>query len=188
MIFSPTSVVDAYVIDLERRTDERGYFARAWCAEEFARIGIDTRIAQINVAHSNVVGTMRGLHFQVAPHGESKLARCTGGAVYDVIVDLRPTSSSYCRWFGVELSADSGRMLFVPEGCAHGYLTLTANAAFMYQASVPYAPECAKGLRYDDPAFNIDWPAPIVQVSAADQNWPDYAVCHQQRLGDGVGS
>jgi dTDP-4-dehydrorhamnose 3,5-epimerase len=174
MIFTPAPIQGAFVIDLELRIDERGQFARAWCAAEFARAGLDVRIAQINTARSTVAGTLRGLHFQLPPHAEAKLVRCTQGAVFDVVVDLRPASPSFRRWHGVLLDAAGGRMLYIPEGCAHGYITLCANSDLMYQASVPYAPKHAKGLRYDDPAFAIVWPRPVELVSQADLNWPQF--------------
>jgi dTDP-4-dehydrorhamnose 3,5-epimerase len=172
MLFTRTKLPGVFVIDLELRRDERGFFARQWCADEFARLGLDSRVAQINTARSAVAGTLRGLHYQVAPQGEVKLVRCTRGAVFDVAVDVRPDSPSYCQWFGIELDADSGRMLYIPEGCAHGYLTLVANTDLAYQASVPYAPSCARGVRFDEPAFGIRWPRSIEVISAQDSSWP----------------
>lgn len=175
MIFTQTRLPGAFVVSLEPRRDERGFFARQWCADEFARAGLDTRIAQINTARSTSAGTLRGLHFQAAPHAEAKLVRCTRGAAFDVIVDLRPGSPTFCRWLGAELDAESGRMLYVPEGCAHGYLTLVPGTDLAYQASAPYAPESARGVRYDDPAFGIEWPRAIEVISRQDASWPRFA-------------
>ncbi len=174
MKFVPTGIAGVFVVELERRTDERGFFARQWCAEEFARAGLNTALAQINTARSIAAGTLRGIHFQKAPHAEAKLVRCIRGAVYDVAVDLRRDSLTFCRSFGIQLDDESGRMLYIPEGCGHGYLTLTANADLVYQASVPYAPASATGVRHDDPAFGIAWPRPINVISSQDQSWPPF--------------
>ena len=174
MKFTPASIEGAYVIDLEKRADERGYFARAWCEHEFAVHGLGTRIAQVNVGVSTKAGTLRGLHYQQAPHGEVKLARCARGAVYDVAVDLRPASPTFGRWHGCELSAENGRMLYVPEGCAHGYLTLRDDTELTYFTSAPYAPDAARGVRHDDPAFSIAWPRTVTTISSQDAGWPDF--------------
>lgn len=186
MKFSPTSIAGVIVVDLEPRRDERGFFARQWCAEELARAGLDNRIAQINTARSTVAGTLRGMHFQAAPHAEAKLVRVTRGAVYDVALDLRPESATFCRWFGIELDAESGRMLYIPEGCAHGYLTLMADTDLAYQASVPYAPASAGGVRHDDPAFGIVWPRSIEVISKQDAGWQVFDP--QRARGAGGGS
>jgi dTDP-4-dehydrorhamnose 3,5-epimerase len=175
MIFTETKIPGVFVIELERRSDERGFFARQWCAEECARAGLNPAVTQINVARSTATGTLRGVHYQKAPHAEVKLVRCTRGSVFDVAVDLRPESPTFCQWFGVELDADSGRMLYIPEGCGHGYLTLTPDTDLVYQASVPYAPNSATGVRHDDPAFNISWPEAVKVISSQDQNWPPFA-------------
>jgi dTDP-4-dehydrorhamnose 3,5-epimerase len=174
MIFTETTIWGVFVIELEPRRDERGFFARQWCAEEFARAGLDPRVAQINTAHSVAAGTLRGVHYQRTPHAEVKLARCTRGAVFDVAVDLRAGSPTFCQWFGTELDDESGRMLYIPEGCGHGYLTLVPNTDLVYHTSVRYAPESAIGVRHDDPTFNIVWPGAINVVSAQDQNWPRF--------------
>lgn len=171
MIFTETRLGGVFLIDLEPRRDARGFFARQWCAEEFARAGLDPHIAQINTARSLVEGTLRGMHYQVAPYAESKLVRCTHGAVFDVALDLRPTSPTFCKWFGIELTAENGRMFYIPEGCAHGYLTLAPDTDLAYQTSVPYAPASARGVRHDDPAFGIVWPRVIAVVSEQDANW-----------------
>ena len=175
MIFTETSLAGTYLVELEPRRDERGHFARQWCAEAFARAGLDPRIAQINSSRSLRAGTLRGLHYQLEPHAEVKLVRCTRGALFDVALDLRPASPTFCRWYGIELDADSGRMLYIPEGCAHGYLTLVPDTELVYQASVAYAPASARGVRYDDPAFGIRWPRPVSVLSAADAAWERFA-------------
>lgn len=172
MKFTPTKLAGVFVVELEPRGDDRGFFARQWCAEEFSRAGLDPRVAQINVSHSPVKGTLRGIHYQKPPHAEVKLVRCSRGAVFDVAVDLRADSQTYCQWFGLELDEKSGRMLHIPEGCGHGFVTLTPDTDLVYQASVPYAPDSATGARHDDPAFGIAWPESVTMISAQDQNWP----------------
>ena len=174
MIVAETKLAGAYLLDVERREDARGFFARLWCAEELAAAGLDTRISQVNVGFNSRRGTVRGLHFQRTPHAEVKLVRCTAGAVYDVIVDLRPESPTHRQWLGVELTSENHRQLYVPEGFAHGYQALTDAAEICYQTSVPYAPDSATGVRFDDPAFDISWPEPVTVVSDADRSWPDY--------------
>jgi dTDP-4-dehydrorhamnose 3,5-epimerase len=174
MIFMETKIHGVFMIELEPRRDDRGFFARQWCAEEFERAGLDPRVAQINTARSAATGTLRGMHYQKSPHAEVKLVRCTHGAVFDVAVDLRVDSPTFCQWFGTELDAESGRMLYIPEGCGHGYLTLVPNTDLVYHASAPYAPNSATGVRHDDPAFNIVWPGAINVVSPQDKNWPSF--------------
>jgi dTDP-4-dehydrorhamnose 3,5-epimerase len=174
VIVEETALAGAFVLDVDGREDERGFFARVWCADELAAAGLDARISQINVGFNLRRGTLRGLHFQRAPHAEVKVVRCTAGRVYDVIVDLRPESPTHRRWVGVELTADNHRQLYVPAGFAHGYQTLTDAAEISYLTSVPYAPESATGVRFDDPAFGISWPEPVTVISDADRNWPDY--------------
>ena len=175
MIFTETELPGAYVIDLERREDERGFFARAWCAEEFAEHGLSTKLVQANLSFNLRKGTLRGMHFQVDPHAEAKLVRCTRGAVYDVIVDLRPGSDTYKRWVGIELDADSRRAVYVPEGFAHGYQTLEPETETFYQVSEYYTPEAEGGVRWDDPAFGIEWPDPAnALMSEKDRSWPDF--------------
>jgi dTDP-4-dehydrorhamnose 3,5-epimerase len=166
------------VVESERIEDERGFFARTFSTEEFAERGLDVRVDQCSTSFNARVGTLRGLHYQAAPHGEAKLVRCTRGAIYDVAVDLRSGSSSYLRWVGVELSADNGRALFVPEGCAHGFQALVDATEVLYQISTPYVPSAARGVRWDDPAFGVEWP-PAPQggrtMSARDATYPDFA-------------
>jgi dTDP-4-dehydrorhamnose 3,5-epimerase len=168
--FTPAAVAGAFEIELEKR----GWFARAWCEREFATQGLSTTITQVNVGTSTKAGTLRGMHYQLEPHAEVKLARCARGAVYDVAVDLRPASPTFRRWHGCELSAANGRMLYVPEGCAHGYLTLTDDAELTYFTSVAYAPDAARGVRHDDPAFSIAWPRGVTTISSQDAAWPDF--------------
>lgn len=175
MIFRDTALPGAYVIEPERHEDERGFFARTWCRREFAARGLNTQVVQCNVSFNRRKGTLRGLHYQVAPHEEAKLVRCTRGAVYDVIVDLRPRSPAFLRWIAVRLGAEDGRMVYVPEGCAHGFQTLEDDTEVFYQMSEFYAPECARGVRWDDPAFGIEWPAVAERVlSARDRTFPDF--------------
>jgi len=174
MIFIETKLPGVFLIELDRRSDERGFFARQWCADEVSRAGLNPALTQMNVARSIASGTLRGVHYQRAPHAETKLVRCTRGAVFDVAVDLRPGSPTLRQWVGVELDAETGRALYIPEGCGHGYLTLAPETDLAYQASVPYAPASATGVRYDDPAFGIEWPAPIKVISTQDRNWPNW--------------
>lgn len=164
MIFRETPLVGAYLIEPERLGDERGFFARCWCAEEFARHGLQSAFAQCSVSWNRRAGTLRGLHFQRAPHAETKLVRVTRGSVFDVIVDLRPASPTRYRWFGAELDAASGVMMYVPEGFAHGFQTLEDDTEVFYQISVPYHAASAAGLRWDDPALKIAWPRAGVRI------------------------
>lgn len=174
MIFRETTVIGAWVIEPERLADERGFFARAWDGEEFAARGLAPALVQCSLSYTRARGTLRGLHYQTAPHEEAKLVRCTAGAVFDVAVDLRPDSPTFKRWFGVELSAENRLALYVPEGCAHGLLTLTENSEVLYQMSALEAPEAATGVRFDDPAFGIEWPASVVVISDRDRSYPDF--------------
>jgi dTDP-4-dehydrorhamnose 3,5-epimerase len=172
--FSPARVDGAFEIEGTNRADDRGHFARVWCARLFSGRGLAESFAQVNTGVSGKAGTLRGMHYQLAPHAEVKLARCVRGAVFDVAVDLRPASPTYRRWHGCELSAANGRMLYVPEGCAHGYLTLTDDAELMYFTTAAYAPQSARGVRHDDPAFGIAWPAAVNVISPQDAAWPDF--------------
>lgn len=174
MIFSETKLSGAYIIEMEKRGDTRGFFARAYCQHEFADLGLMTTIVQTNVSFSQTKGTLRGMHYQAAPYAEAKLIRCTQGSIFDVIVDLRPASPTYKTWIGVELSAANHRMLYVPEGFAHGFLTLEDEVEVTYQVSQFYTPEAERGARWDDPAFGIEWPLPVSVISDKDCGWPDY--------------
>lgn len=174
MIFTATQLDDAWLIDLEPREDERGFFARIWCRQELAAQGLDTEIAQESLSFNRHRGTMRGLHFQRPPHEETKIVRCTRGGIFDVIVDLRPQSPSYLRWQGFELTAENRKALYVPKGFAHGFQTLVDNAEIVYQISEFYAPNSAGGYRYDDMAFGIAWPLPVTVISERDLSWPAF--------------
>jgi len=174
MIFTPTELNGAYLVGLKRIEDVRGFFARAWCRKEFTDHGLNPDLEQINVAFSHRRGTLRGMHFQESPHAEAKLVRCTRGALYDVIIDLRPASPTFRRWLGVELTADNRQMLYVPEGSAHGYQTLADETEMYYQTTEFYVPQAARGVRYNDPAFAVKWPLPVAVISEADQKWPDF--------------
>jgi dTDP-4-dehydrorhamnose 3,5-epimerase len=172
MNFEPTTIDGVHLVTPQPRRDERGHFARIYCQQELARRGLAATVSQANTAFNPRAGTLRGMHFQAAPHAEVKIVRCVRGAVFDVIVDLRPRSPTYRAWFGAELSADNGCMLYAPEGTAHGYLTLVDDTELMYFTSRAYAPEAASGVHHADPALGIRWPAPIHLVSQADQAWP----------------
>ncbi len=172
MRFAPTALAGAYLIHLEPRVDERGLFARAFCAREFADHGLEPNYVQANISTNTRVGTVRGLHFQRAPHAEVKLVRCVKGAVYDVIVDVRENSKTYRRWFGAELSDANGLTMYVPQGFAHGYQALSVGATVFYMVSAFYAPQAEGGLRFDDPKLAIEWPLAVAEVSEKDAKWP----------------
>lgn len=172
MRFHPLPIGGAFLIEPEPLTDARGLFARVWCEDEFARQGISHRPVQANVGWSPARGTLRGLHYQVAPALEAKLVRCTRGRVWDVVVDLRPDSASFMQWHAEELTADNRRMLLVPALCAHGYLTTAPDTELWYQATAPYDAAASRGVRFDDPALGIDWPEPITVISERDRSWP----------------
>jgi dTDP-4-dehydrorhamnose 3,5-epimerase len=173
VIFTETPI-GAVVIDPERLSDERGFFARSYCAREFEAHGLDPRVAQCNISWNPRRGTLRGMHFQRPPHAEAKLVRCTAGALWDVALDLRPGSPTFCRHFGVELSAGNRRMLYLPEGFAHGYQTLADDTEVFYQVSAAYAPDHGGGVRWDDPAFGIAWPLPVTMIADRDRTYPDF--------------
>jgi dTDP-4-dehydrorhamnose 3,5-epimerase len=175
MRFTPMDLDGAHVIELEPIEDERGFFARAWDEREFAERGLETRIAQCNVSFNARRGTIRGMHFQDAPYEEVKLIRCVRGSLFDVIVDVRPGSPSYKRWSGVELTADNRRMLYVPRGFAHGFQTLEDDTETFYMVSQSYVPDAERGLRWNDPAFCIEWPlGPPSEISGKDRDWADF--------------
>ena len=176
MIFNRCNNVEgAWLISPTPHEDQRGRFMRAWCRREFDEHAIDFMPLQANLAFSAAKATVRGLHYQVAPALEAKLVRCTRGAVFDVVVDVRPDSRTYGAWHGVRLTADDGRMLFVPEGCAHGCQSLEDASEIHYMASAYFAADCARGVRFDDPAFEIAWPLPASVISTQDRNWPLFA-------------
>jgi dTDP-4-dehydrorhamnose 3,5-epimerase len=174
MRFVETALAGAYVIELELREDDRGFNARTWCEREFREQGLTARLAQANVIFNRDKGTLRGMHYQVAPHAESKLFRVTRGAIHDVIIDLRPDSPTYEEWAAFELTQDSYRMLYVPESFAQGFQTLEDDTEVVYQVSERYAPEFERGIRHDDPAFAIEWPLEVEVISEKDAHWPDY--------------
>jgi dTDP-4-dehydrorhamnose 3,5-epimerase len=172
LAFYPTLIDGVVRIELDPIRDDRGYFARAWSEDEFAAAGLAATWVQANVSHNPRVGTLRGLHYQREPDLEAKLVRCMRGRVLDVAVDMRPASPTFRRWVSAELTAGRGESMFIAPGCAHGYLTLEPETDVYYQASARYAPASATGVRYDDPAFGIDWGAAIIMVSEADRSWP----------------
>jgi len=164
----------AYRVELDRHEDDRGFFARGWCRREAAEHGLNMEFVQSNIGFSPRRGTLRGLHYQLAPHAEVKLVRCTRGAALDVLVDLRPASPTHRDWVAAELTADNHVALYAPEGVAHGYLTLADDTEIVYDTTAYFAPAEARGVRFDDPAFGIDWTAPIRVISDRDRTWPDY--------------
>ncbi len=175
MIFNPTRINNVWVINLEKHQDERGFFARTWCQQEFQKHGLNSRLVQCGVSRSSRLGTLRGMHYQKIPHEEAKLVRCTRGSIYDVAVDLRPSSPTFKKWFSIELSAENGTMVFIGEGCAHGFQTLSDDAEVTYQMSEFHHPECASGVRWNDPAFSIEWPACTQRfMSERDTTYPDF--------------
>jgi len=174
MKFTETPIKGAYIIEVNRIGDDRGYFGRLWCQKEYEEHGLVANICQSNIGVSKSAGTLRGLHYQTAPHQEVKIVRCSRGAMFDVILDLRPDSPTFKQWFGLELTEDNASMLYVPEGCATGYQTLKDDTEIYYHATEFYHPESARGVRYDDPAFNIQWPGKITTISENDTSWPDF--------------
>jgi dTDP-4-dehydrorhamnose 3,5-epimerase len=171
MIFTETKLKGAFIIDMELREDHRGCFARTFCAKEFAEHGIQTTVAQCSLAYNHKVGTLRGMHYLAPPAGETKLVRCTQGALYDVIIDMRPDSPTYLQHIAVELTAENRRSLYIPALFAHGYQTLSDRTEVIYQMNDFYTPGYERGLRYDDPALGIEWPLPITEISDKDRAW-----------------
>jgi len=172
VIFRETDLSGAFLVELDRRTDERGYFARSFCIDEFAGHGLPTAVIQCNVSFNLARGTVRGMHFQRAPLAEAKLVRCTRGAIYDVIVDLRQDSPTCCHWYGAELTEENGAAIFVPAGFAHGFQTLADSSEVFYQMFAGYSAEHADGVRWDDPAFCIGWPLPVTTIADRDRAFP----------------
>lgn len=176
MIFRGTTIPGVLVIELERLNDDRGFLARTFCEREFSARGLVNRFVQCSVSYNEKKGTLRGMHFQAAPQAEAKLVRCTAGSIFDVAVDLRARSPQLTRWFGVELTAENRRMLYIPQGCAHGFQTLVAGSEVLYQISEFYDPEAARGVRWDDPAFAISWPQESHRLmSEKDASYPDFS-------------
>ncbi len=174
MKFFRTELEGAYIIELDRLDDDRGFFARAWCHTEMKEHGLAARVAQANVSFNTRAGTLRGMHYQVTPYEETKLIRCTRGALFDVIVDLRRDSPTFKKWMGVELTAQNYKLLYVPAHFAHGFITLEDDTEAMYLVSEFYTPGAERGLRWNDPEFGITWPRPVEVISEKDTNWPDY--------------
>ena len=174
MIFVPTSLPGAFVVEIDRREDDRGFFARTWCRHEFAQMGLRSDLAQCNVSYTRKRGTLRGMHWQAAPHAEAKLVRCTRGSIWDAIIDLRPESPTYTRHVGVELTAESGSAIYVPEGFAHGFITLEDNCEVSYQMSEFHEPAASRGVRWNDPAFGIIWPCAEPILHRRDAAYPDF--------------
>ena len=176
MIFTETKLKGAYIIDLQKLKDERGFFARSFCRREFETHGLNPNVVQCNVSFNVKKGTMRGMHYQAKPFEEAKLVRCTMGSIYDVIVDLRPDSLTFKDFLGLQLTAHNKHSLYIPEGFAHGFLTLEDNTEVFYQMSEFFAPDSARGFRYNDPAFGIDWPEEVQVISDRDRDYPDFTV------------
>ena len=176
MIFTELKLSGAYLIEPERREDERGWFARTFSQDEFQAYGLNPLIVQSSVSFNHRAGTLRGMHYQADPHAEAKVVRCTAGAIYDAILDLRPFSPTFKQWLAVELTADNHRMLYIPEGLAHGFQTLVDHSEVLYQMSEFYHPESARGVRWNDPAFGIEWPAAERIISERDQAFPDFTL------------
>jgi dTDP-4-dehydrorhamnose 3,5-epimerase len=174
MIFHQTRLPGVFEVRIEPKADERGFFARCWCQEEFANQGLNSSLVQCSLSFNSRKGTLRGMHYQAEPHPETKLVRCTRGQIYDVVVDLRRDSPAFKHWIGVVLTAADRNMLYIPEGCAHGFLTLEDETEILYQMSEVYHPELARGVRWDDPAFQIVWPAHPAVISERDRTYPDF--------------
>lgn len=174
MLFRTTRLQDVRLIEVERASDERGYFARTFCVREFAVAGLATVFLQHSTSHTARIGTVRGMHFQRPPHEEVKLVRCLAGAIHDVLIDIRPGSPTYMQWEAYELTAGDGRQLYVPAGFAHGFQTLAPATEVGYMMNAFYAPDASDGIRHDDPAFNIFWPLPVSEISAKDRNWLEF--------------
>jgi dTDP-4-dehydrorhamnose 3,5-epimerase len=174
MRFTQLSLPGAYLIELQPHADERGFFARTFAEEEFAAHGLQTRFPQSNLSRNRKAGTLRGMHYAVAPSEETKVVRCASGAIHDVIIDLRADSPTYAQWVAVELTGENGRALYVPTGFAHGFLTLADDTDVVYQMGDVFRPETARGFRWDDPAFGVIWPHPPVVISSRDATYPDF--------------
>ncbi len=173
MIFKETELKGSFIIEPQHLEDTRGFFARTFCKKEFEAHGLNPGFVQCSISYNKRKGTLRGMHYQAAPIAEAKLVRCTRGAIYDVIIDLRAHSPTYCKWMAVELNAKNYRMLYIPEGFAHGFQTLMDDTEVFYQMSEFYAPECARGVRWDDPAFGIEWPVPDPILSDKDRSYKE---------------
>lgn len=175
MIFKPTELPGAYVIEPERHADMRGHFARTYCEKEFADHGLEPRVVQCSVSFNRRKGTLRGMHYQAAPFEEVKVVRCNRGSIYDVIIDLRPDSTAYKKWLAVQLDQENGKMLYIPPGFAHGFQTLADDTEVFYQMSQVFSPEHARGVRWNDPAFSIAWPEDERIILDRDAKYPDFS-------------
>jgi len=175
MIFHDTKLAGVFDIEIEPNTDERGFFARSWCIKEFKNEGLNPNVTQCNISFNHRCGTLRGLHYQDPPYSEAKLVRCTRGQIYDVAVDLRSDSPTFRQWVSVLLTAENRRMLYIPEGCAHGFLTMEDDTEVFYQMSEFYVPGVGRGVRWNDSAFGIVWPAPVQVISERDRTYPDFS-------------
>jgi dTDP-4-dehydrorhamnose 3,5-epimerase len=179
MMFHETSLAGVFEIHVEPKQDERGFFARTWCQQEFDAQGFTSKLVQCSISINTRLGTLRGLHYQAAPHGETKVVRCTKGAIYDVILDLRPGSRTYRRWTSLLLTSEKCNSVYIPEGCAHGFLTLEDETEVFYQMSEFFNAESARGIRWNDPAFRIAWPGRVEIISDRDRTCPDFEAKHQ---------
>ena len=174
MLFRETKLAGVFEIHIEPRTDERGFFARTWCQKEFSDHGLNSKLVQSSVSFNRQRGTLRGVHYQAAPFAETKVVRCTSGAIYDVVLDLREQSPTFKQWFATILNAENRHSVYVPEGCAHGFLTLKEDSEVLYQMSEFHHPDAARGVRWNDPAFQIAWPEPVEVISERDRTYPDF--------------
>lgn len=175
MNFNSTKIDGLYSVDINKLEDERGFFGRAFCSEEFKELGLDPKVCQANMSYNKLAGTLRGMHYQKSPYQESKFIRCISGSIYDVVIDLRKNSPTYCHSYGIELNDKNRTALFVPKDFAHGFLTLKNDTEVLYMVSQPYVPNAEKGIRWNDPFFNIDWPAKPILVSTKDDQWPNFS-------------
>jgi dTDP-4-dehydrorhamnose 3,5-epimerase len=174
LIFTETKLKGAYLIEVQKLEDDRGFFGRTFCQKELGQLGLNPNVVQANVSNNKKKGTLRGMHYQMVPYSEVKIVRCTRGAIYDVIIDMRPESPTYKQWIGAELTGENYTMLYVPENFAHGFQTLEDDTEVIYQVSQFYTPGSEHGIRYDDSAFRIDWPLEVRVISDKDRSWPDY--------------
>ncbi len=174
MRFTETRLQGAYIIDVERIEDERGFFALTWARNDIVARGLNPDLVQCNLSYNHRAGTVRGMHWQIAPHAETKLVRCTRGGIFDVVVDLRDDSPTYLQWVGAELTAENRRALYIPEGCAHGFQTLEDDTEVLYMLTEQYTPGAARGMRWDDPATDVTWPQPVTVISERDAQYPDF--------------
>lgn len=181
LIFTETRLKGAYLVSPERITDERGFFARSWCEKEFRALGLAPRIAQCSISYNSAKGTLRGMHYQVPPFQEDKLVRCTRGSIHDVIIDLRPGSETFGLHYAATLTAENRTMLYIPKGFAHGFQTLEDDTEIFYQMSEFYAPDSARGVRWNDPSFGLEWPEEVRVISGKDRSYPDF---DRKKTGD----